>query len=169
VLRPRVDVDPFAAGLALGFGAALVQAFFKAGPPVATGFCMICHPADMVNWLANHIVHSHLHETFASGPTLTAMGVVLGSLLAAIQHQELHFRAARSPVLYFSAGLLTVGFGRWLHGCPIRMLLLTAYGGVIGLVGAACVALGVGLGTLTLRWRARRALPKATIEREVTA
>jgi hypothetical protein len=155
--------------LVLGFGAALVQAFFKVVPPVAYGFCTICHAGDLVNWLANHIFHAHWNETFHSGTALTVIGVLAGALLAAIQHGELHVRVARQSLLYFFAGFITVKFGQFLGGCPIRVVLLTAYGSLMGIVGLASVAIGVGLGTMLMRWHARRAVDRVVVPKKVVA
>jgi hypothetical protein len=156
----KVNVSPFVAGLVLGGGAALVQAFFNVVPPVAYGVCMVCHPKDLFNWVADHLLgldwpYSVISSTL---PILTVVGVVLGSLVAAYQHGELRLRAARQPLFYFVNGFLMMNFGLFLGSCPIRIVLLSAYGNLIGAAGWACVMLGVLAGTLALRWTARRAI-----------
>jgi hypothetical protein len=52
----HVHFSPLSAGLVLGFGAALVQAYFKVIPPLAYGICMVCHPKDLFNWIADHML-----------------------------------------------------------------------------------------------------------------
>lgn len=152
-------MSPFQAGLVLGFSAALVQAYFKVVPPVAYGVCMVCHPRDLFNWLADHLFHISWDYSIASTnwPLLTAVGVVLGAWVAARQHGEAQPRAARQRLSYFIYGFLMINFGLVLGSCPIRIVLLTAYGNLLGLLGLLAVIVGVVLGTLVLRWNARRA------------
>lgn len=154
----RVNVSPLQAGLVLGFSAALVQAYFHVVPPVAYGVCMVCHPRDLFNWLADHLLHISWDYSIASTnwPLLTAVGVVLGAWVAARQHGEARPRPARQRSLYFLYGFLMINFGLVLGSCPIRIVLLTAYGNLLGLVGLLAVIIGVVLGTLALRWNARR-------------
>ncbi len=156
---PKINVSPFQAGLVLGISAAVAQAYFKVVPPLAYGVCMVCHPRDLFNWLADHVLHISWDYSVASTnwPLLTAVGVVLGALVAARQHGEAKVRPARQRVAYFIYGFLVINFGLLLGSCPIRIVLLTAYGNLMGLAGLVAVIVGVVLGTLTLRWRARRA------------
>ncbi len=163
---PKINVSPFAAGIVLGFGAALVQAYFKVIPPAAYGVCMVCHPKDLVNWIADHLFNLDWGYSVASTnwPILTVVGVVLGALVAAYQHGELRLRPARQPMFNFVNGFLMMNFGLILGSCPIRIVLLSAYGNLIGIAGWACVVIGVVLGTMALRWNARR-----YVERRATA
>ena len=163
---PKVKVSPLKAGLVLGFGAALVQAYFKVIPPVAYGVCLVCHPKDLFNWLANNILGTNWPVSVASTvlPLLTVVGVVLGSLVAAYQHGELRLRPARQQLFYFINGFLMMNFGLILGSCPIRIVILSAYGNLIAIVGWACVIVGVLIATLALQWKAKR-----HITREATA
>jgi hypothetical protein len=156
----KVNVNPLVAGLVLGFGAALVQAFFRVVPPVAYGVCLVCHPKDLVNWLAERLVGVDWPYSVVSttAPVLTVVGVVLGALVAAYQHGELKLRTARQPLFQFINGFLMINCGLFLGSCPIRIVLLSAYGNLIGVVGWVCVVLGVIAATAALRWTARRAI-----------
>ena len=158
----KINVSPWAAGLVLGFGAALVQAFFKVIPPVAYGVCMVCHPKDLFNWIADHLLNLDWEYSMASTnwPLLTVVGVVLGALTAAYLHGELHFRSAQQPLYYFINGFLMINFGLIIGSCPIRIVLLSAYGNLSGIITWICIVMGVLLGTWFMRWRARR-----TVER----
>jgi hypothetical protein len=158
----KVNVSPLKAGLVLGFGAALVQAYFKVIPPVAYGVCMVCHPKDFVNWIANNVLGTDWPVSVASStlPLLTVVGVVLGSLVAAHQHGELHLRPARQQLFYFVNGFLMMNFGLILGSCPIRIVILSAYGNLIAVAGWACVVIGVLLGTVALQWNARRQIER---------
>lgn len=153
-----INVSPFKAGVVLGLGAALVQAYFKVIPPAAYGVCMVCHPKDLVNWIADHVLNTDWSYSVASTnwPILTVIGVVLGALVAARQHGELHLRPARQTLFHFVNGFLMMNFGLILGSCPIRIVLLSAYGNLVGIVGWVCVVIGVVGGTLALRWNARR-------------
>ncbi len=154
----RVDISPFKAGIILGFGAALVQAYFKVVPPPAYGVCMVCHPKELVNWIFDRVLHTDWSYSVASTnwPILTVVGVVLGALVAARQHAELRLRPARQSLFYFANGFLMINFGLILSSCPIRIVILSAYGSLIGIAGWLCIMLGVVLGTVALRWSARR-------------
>lgn len=156
--RSRLGDSVFLAGLVLGVGAALAQAYFGLIPPQAYGVCMVCHPKDLVNWLADHLLHTHWGYSIASvnAPILTVVGVVLGAGVAAYRHGDLQLRPARQPIQYFILGFLMINFGLILGSCPIRIVLLSAYGSVTGLIGWACVIFGVGLGLVALRWSANR-------------
>lgn len=162
----RVIISPLAAGSVLGFGAALVQAYFKVIPPAAYGVCMVCHPKDLINWIADHLFHTGWGYSIASTnwPVLTVIGVLLGAAVAAYQHGELHLRSARQPLFFFFNGFLMMNFGLILGSCPIRIVLLSAYGNLVAVGGWLCVIAGVILGVMALRWNAHR-----SIERRATA
>ncbi len=150
----------FFAGLVLGIGAAVIQAYFNLLPPMAYGVCMVCHPKELVNWLADHLLNTHWGYSMASfeAPILTVVGVVAGAVISAFRHGEFHFRPARQPLLYFILGFLMINFGLILGSCPIRIVLLSAYGSLTGIVGWVAVIMGVGLGVLGLRWNANRSI-----------
>lgn len=156
----RLADSVFFAGLVLGLGAAAVQAYFKVVPPTAYGVCMVCHPKELVNWVADHLLGTHWGYSLAAvnAPILTVVGVVVGALVAAIRHGEFQWRPARQPVLFFAAGFLMINFGLVLGSCPIRIVLLTAYGSLMGAVGLAFVIIGVALGLAAMRWKATRSI-----------
>ncbi len=151
-------VSPLFAGLVLGLGAALVQAYFKVVPPIAYGVCMVCHPKDLFNWIADHVFHTDWSYSVASDiwPLLTVVGVLLGAWVAARKNGELRIRPARQPLFFFINGFLMINFGLMLGSCPIRVVILSAYGSLSGIVGWVCVIVGVLAGILILRWNASR-------------
>ncbi len=165
MFMPRVNVSPLVAGTTLGFGAAVVQAYFKVVPPVAYGVCMVCHPKDLFNWITDRLLGMGWHVSDASAlwPILTMVGLVLGATVAAYQHGELKLRPARQPAFYFTCGFLMINFGLMLGSCPIRIVILSAYGNLLGIAGWICVVAGVLIGIAAMRWNARRA-----VEREGT-
>jgi hypothetical protein len=149
----------FVAGFVLGVGAATIQAYFNLVPPMAYGVCMVCHPKELVNWLADHLLNTHWGYSMAAmqAPILTVVGVALGAAIAAVRHGEFHLRPARQPLLYLVLGFLMINLGLILGSCPIRIVLLSAYGSLTGLIGWALVIAGVGVGLVVLRWNAGRA------------
>lgn len=155
-----MNITPFRAGMVLGVGAALVQAYFKVIPPVAYGVCMVCHPRDFFNWTADHLLGFDWHYTIASTnwPLLTVIGVVLGAIAASAQHGELKLRPARQSWSFFLNGFLMMNFGLILGSCPIRIVILSAYGDWTGIIGWSCVVIGVVATSALLRWHARRVM-----------
>lgn len=155
--RPRVRVPAFATGVVMGLGAALVQAYFKVIPPPAYGICMVCHPKDLVNWIADHLLGTHWGNVTVSRqvPVLTVVGIVLGAYVAARLHGEFRLQPAQRPVFHFITGFLVINFGLILGSCPIRILIVTSYGSLIGLVGWLCMVAGVVLGSIWMRRSAR--------------
>jgi hypothetical protein len=155
---PRRFVSPLTAGLVLGGGAAFVQAFGKVVPPEAYGVCMVCHPRDLLNWLGVHLAGMEWEYSFASAemPLLTAIGVPLGALLAAYLNGELRLEPARRPLWNLTCGFVVINLGLVLGSCPVRLVLLTAYGSLTGLLEWVGVAAGIVCATLMGRWLARR-------------
>lgn len=155
---PKIKVSAFYAGLVMGLGAALVQAYLKIIPPPAYGICMVCHPKDLVNWISDHLFGTNWGNVTVSAnvPVLTVVGIVLGAFIAARQHGEFRLEAAREPIFHFITGFLVINFGLILGSCPIRIIIVSAYGSLIGIAGYSCLIIGVVLGSLWLRWRARQ-------------
>jgi len=158
----KLKVSPLAAGITLGIGAALVQAYFSVRPPVADGFCFICHPRDLFNWIFNTLFGTDWSVSAMSVPlpVLTLVGVMLGAFVASLLAKEFKWRPARDRIKHFALGFVTVVFGILLAACPIRIVLQSAYGDPLGIVGWICVITGVVAATFVLRWRARRAAEK---------
>ncbi len=155
---PPIKVSAFQAGMVMGLGAALIQAFFEVIPPPAYGICMVCHPKDLLNWVADHLLGTTWGNVTVSvnAPVMTVVGIVLGAFAAAKQHGEFHLEAAREPLYHFMTGFLVINFGLILGSCPIRIIIVAGYGSLIGIVGFACMIVGVVAGSAWLRWRARK-------------
>lgn len=58
-------------------------------------------------------------------------------------------------------GFLMLQFGLLLSACPIRIVILSAYGSLTGIAGWASVVAGVLVVTVLMRWSARRAAVQA--------
>ncbi len=155
---PRIRVTAFKTGIVMGLGAALIQAYFHIIPPPAYGICMVCHPKDLLNWLSDHLLGTNWAQVSVSVevPVLTVVGIVLGAFIAARLHGEFRLEAAREPIFHFITGFLVINFGLILGSCPIRILIVSSYGSLIGIVGFLCMAIGAGLGSVWMRWNAKR-------------
>jgi hypothetical protein len=132
--------------------------FFQVEPPQAYGICMACHGRDLVNWTVNAFAGSALIVAPASlvFPVLTTVGVLLGALAAAALSREFRWWSPENPLKTFVFGVLVMNFALLAGGCSIRLLLRTASGEALGLLGFGGMAGGVVLGTCWLRWSATR-------------
>lgn len=154
---PQIKASAFQAGLVMGLGAAFIQAYLQIIPPPAYGICMVCHPKDLLNWIADHLLGTAWGNVTVSVqvPVLTVVGIVLGALAAARQHGEFHLEAAREPLFHFMTGFFVINFGLILGSCPIRIIIVAGYGSLIGIAGYVCLIIGAVGGSAWLRWRAR--------------
>jgi hypothetical protein len=142
----------------MGLGAALIQAYFEIIPPPAYGICMVCHPKDLLNWISDHLLGTAWGNVTVSvsWPVMTVLGIVLGAYVAARRSGEFRLEPAREPIFHFITGFLVINFGLILGSCPIRIIIVSSYGSLIGIVGFTCMIVGVALGSAWLRRRARR-------------
>ncbi len=156
--KDSVRVTAVHTGIAAGILAVAAGAWFNVRPPEAYGICMACHGRDLVNWTINMIARTHLEVAQASlvYPVLTTIGVLLGALVAAKSGGEFRWRNPDHPVKTFLYGLLVMNCALVAGGCSIRLLLRSAAGEALGLMGFGGMVVGVILGTHWLRWRATR-------------
>lgn len=151
-LRPNVIIIT---GLAIGLSAAIGQAFLYTQSPEAYGVCMVGHPSVLVKWLLNNIWHTDLPITsaFIVYPSLLAVGLVAGALIAGAKNKEL----IRQPSTYkkkygaMLLGFIVANLGLVVGACPIRTGLLVAYGSLLGVVALGGIVTGIFLGVLNLR------------------
>jgi len=127
-------------GVIIGLIAPLLQ---YAGNPGNMGICVACFERDIAGALHFHTaaVVQYLRPEI--------IGLVIGSLLAALLTGEFRARTGSAPVLRFMFGVFAMVGALVFLGCPWRALLRIAGGdlnGVIGLTGLiAGIALGVRL------------------------
>jgi hypothetical protein len=145
-------------GIVAGLLAVIAGAFFEVRPPEAYGVCMACHGRDLVNWTINEVAGTHLTVAPASlvFPLLTTIGVFLGALIGARTSGEFRWWSPDSSLKTFLYGILVMNFALLAGGCSIRLLLRTAAGEALGMMGFVGMVAGVILGTFWLRWRALR-------------
>jgi hypothetical protein len=148
-------INPWMAGAIIGFLAASLQQLAEMTKPPAYGFCMACHGRDLINSIINPIAGTNLGIAgiVTSIPTLTIIGVLLGSFVAALVFKEFKITKAKSNVSYikmFFLGLLVMNFALILSACPVRASLRVAHGDILALVGLICIGLGAIIGTIAL-------------------
>ena len=144
-------------GLVIGVSAAAAQAFFKVQPPVAYGYCMVCHPGTMVAWLMNNYLGTNfpISRAFVLFPSLLAVGVIIGAVVAANKNKEIGWRTSPARKKYMAVlfGFLIANFALIAAGCPLRFGLLVSYGSVSGVILLVSLIVGIGLASVYLRLR----------------
>ncbi|PYU21449.1 MAG: cytochrome C [Acidobacteria bacterium] len=153
-----IRVTALQLGIVSGVLAVLAGTFFDVRPPEAYGICMACHARDLLNWTVNRTAGTHLTVAPVSlvFPVLTTIGVLLGALLGSTSSKEFRWSSPDNSLKTFFYGALVMNSALLAGGCSIRLLLRSAAGEVLGLMGFAGMAAGVILGTFWLRWRATR-------------
>ena len=147
-------------GLMMGILAAAAQGFFDVQPPVGEGVCLVSHPSNLVNWMVNNLFSTNfpVFSIFVVVPVLLPIGVIIGSLIAAVIHKEFKFR--RGPVrdnfLAFILGCLVINFGLLWGGCPIGTVVMASYGMVIAMVILVVIVVGVIAACEYIKWKVRR-------------
>ena len=146
-------------GVVIGIAAAASQAFFQVQPPVAYGYCMVCHPATMIAWISN----TYLKTQFPLPPefgvnklfSLLAIGVVTGAVVAANRNGEIGWRRApvRKKFMSVLFGFLIANLALITAGCPVRLGLLVSYGSVSGVILVAALILGIAAACVYLKYR----------------
>jgi sulfur transporter len=156
--RVRIRVTATTTGMVAALLAVMAGSLFDVRPPDAYGICMACHARDLVNWTVNAAAGTALTVAPASlvFPLLTPVGVLLGALLAARTSGEFRWLRPEHPVKTFVYGIVVMNGALLAGGCSIRLLLRTAAGETLGIVGFGSLAAGVILATQWLRWRAVR-------------
>jgi hypothetical protein len=151
----NLRINPWLAGAIIGFLAASLQQLASMTKPPAYGFCMACHGRDMINSVINPIAGTNLGIAgiVTTIPTLTIIGVLLGSFVAALIFKEFKVTKAKFNVTYikmFILGLLVMNFALILSACPVRVSLRVAHGDIIAIVGLVCIGIGAIIGTIVL-------------------
>jgi hypothetical protein len=153
-------INPWLAGAIIGFFAASLQKIASMTKPPAYGFCMACHARDLINSIVNPIAGTELGiaPIITSIPTLTIIGVLIGSFFSAIIFKEFKLSKAKFKVSYFKMflfGLLVMNFALILSACPIRTSLRVAHGDIIAVAGLFFIGIGAIIGTIFLEQRVK--------------
>ena len=153
-----IRVTALQLGIVAGISAVIAGSLLDVRPPDAYGICMACHARDLLNWTINRAAGTHLTIAPASlvFPVLTTIGVLLGAVLGSTSSGEFRWSNPDNSVKTFIYGAAVMVSALIAGGCSIRLLLRSAAGETLGLMGFAGMVAGVTLATLWLRWRATR-------------
>lgn len=144
-------------GAAIGLIALLLSSF---GNPANMGFCVACFLRDIAGACSLHSAGAVQYFR----PEI--VGIVLGSLVAALAAREFRPSGGSSPLTRFVIGAFVMIGALMFLGCPLRMLLRIGGGDLNALVGLAGFAAGIGIGALWLSggFSLKRAYPQRKAE-----
>ena len=131
-----------AAGLVVGAAAVLLTAL---GNPGNMGFCIACFLRDTSGALGLHSagVVQYIRPEI--------IGIVLGSLIAALGFKEFKGRGGSSPALRFVLGMFVMIGALMFLGCPLRMMIRIGGGDWNALVGLVGFIVGILVGVVFLK------------------
>ena len=126
-------------GAVIGLIAVWLQ---KLGNPANMGICVACFERDVAGGLGLHraAIVQYLRPEI--------MGLVLGSLAAAISTREFKPRGGSAPIVRFVLGMIAAMGALVFLGCPWRAILRLAGGDGNAILGLAGLATGIWFGTL---------------------
>jgi YedE family putative selenium metabolism protein len=129
-------------GIFIGVAATILQ---KLGNPANMGICIACMERDIAGALGLHradIVQYIRPEI---------IGLVFGSLIAALIFKEFKARSGSAPLLRFVLGFLAMIGALVFLGCPWRTLLRLAGGDGNALFGLAGLIVGIWIGIFFIK------------------
>ena len=131
-----------ATGAVIGILAVVLQ---LNGNPPNMGICVACFERDMAGALGLHraAIVQYLRPEI--------IGLVLGSLCAALAFGNFRARGGSSPITRFMLGIIAAMGALVFLGCPWRAVLRLAGGDLNALLGLAGLFTGIGVGTLFFR------------------
>lgn len=129
-------------GAVIGVIAVVLQ---KLGNPGNMGICIACFERDVAGGLGLHraAVVQYLRPEI--------MGLVLGSLAAALASGEFRPRGGSAPLVRFVLGMIAAMGALVFLGCPWRALLRLAGGDANAILGLLGLMTGIGIGTVFFR------------------
>ena len=129
-------------GAVIGVIAVVLQ---KLGNPGNMGICIACFERDVAGGLGLHraAVVQYLRPEI--------MGLVLGSLAAALASGEFKPRGGSAPLVRFVLGMIAAIGALVFLGCPWRALLRLAGGDANAIIGLLGLIAGLGIGTIVFR------------------
>lgn len=129
-------------GLIVGL-AALILA--KLGNPGNMGFCIACFERDIAGALGLHGAEAVQYFR----PEI--VGIVLGSLIAALCFREFKGKGGSSPFLRLILGMLVMIGALIFLGCPLRMVIRIGGGDLNAVVGLLGFIVGILIGVVFLK------------------
>lgn len=115
------------------------------GNPPNMGICVACFERDVAGALGLHraAIVQYLRPEI--------IGLVLGSMVAALAFGNFRPRGGSAPITRFFLGVVAVMGALVFLGCPWRAILRLAGGDFNAIIGLAGLFVGVGIGTLFFR------------------
>ena len=139
-------------GLILGLIAVFLQ---FSGNPGNMGICVVCFNRDIAGAVGLHRapIVQYLRPEI--------MGMVLGSLAAALCFGEYRARGGSAPAVRFLLGVIAAIGALVFLGCPLRMVLRIGGGDLNAVVGLVGFTLGIFIGIQFLKrgFSLKRAYP----------
>jgi hypothetical protein len=129
-------------GIFIGISATVLQ---KLGNPANMGICVACMERDIAGALGLHraAVVQYIRPEI--------IGLVFGSLIAALIFKEFKARSGSAPLLRFVLGFLAMIGALVFLGCPWRTLLRLAGGDGNALFGLAGLITGIWVGIFFIK------------------
>ena len=129
-------------GLVIGIAALVLGAH---GNPGNMGFCIACFLRDTVGTLGMHSAGKVQYFR----PEI--VGIILGSLIAALLAKEFKGRGGSSPMVRFILGVFVMIGALMFLGCPLRMVIRIGGGDWNALVGLVGFIVGILVGVVFLK------------------
>jgi len=129
-------------GVIIGILAALLQ---KWGNPANMGLCMACFERDIVGALGMH------RASIVQYLRPEIMGILLGSVIAALAFKEFKARTGSAPMVRFLLGMFAMIGALVFLGCPWRAMLRLAGGDWNAIIGIIGLVVGVTFGVMFLK------------------
>ena len=129
-------------GIVVGIAALVLTA---AGNPKNMGFCIACFERDIAGALGLHSAGKVQYMR----PEI--IGIVLGSMVAALAAKEFRARAGSSPAIRFVLGLFVMIGALAFLGCPLRMVIRLGGGDLTAAVGLLGFLAGILVGVVFLK------------------
>ena len=129
-------------GIVVGIAALVLTA---AGNPKNMGFCIACFERDIAGALGLHSAGKVQYMR----PEI--IGIVLGSMVAALAAKEFRARAGSSPAIRFVLGLFVMIGALVFLGCPLRMVIRLGGGDLTAVIGLLGFLAGILVGVVFLK------------------
>ncbi|MCF2664106.1 YedE-related selenium metabolism membrane protein [Oscillibacter valericigenes] len=129
-------------GIVVGIAALVLTA---AGNPKNMGFCIACFERDIAGALGLHSAGKVQYMR----PEI--IGIVLGSMAAALAAKEFRARAGSSPAIRFILGLFVMIGALVFLGCPLRMVIRLGGGDLTAVIGLLGFLVGILVGVVFLK------------------
>lgn len=154
----KIRISAVTAGIIIAAAAVAAQVLFGFSHPEAYGVCLVCHGRDMLAQLYQTVFHKAMDMSVSarSGPVLTVIGILGGAFIGAVSSGEFRWQWVEGKLASFLRGIAVAICALIISGCPMRLMIRSAYGDVKALLGVIALMLGCVVGTLILKKRSRR-------------